>query len=263
MKTTTHTDAASWTIACALFAAADCYRKYAAEAGNVRIEKQFEDQAREADRFAALFEQSDGFVLSAPDDAERIIYKGQIVGNGDWIVTVRSIDAAGDLETARPLDLRLGLACHSPTGFAWGYVGSGPAQLALALLADALDDDDRAVKLYQRYHSRHVGHWPQDKGWQKTKAEIVAEVVALEADQKVVTAHQAPNWQAIFQSMNGPADRPWLDYCREPVSDPAKAEPLMHALSARTGLPIRVKVENWNSGKEKLVRFGDWPDLAA
>ena len=25
---------------------------------------------------------------------------------------------------------------HSPTGFAWGYGGSGPAQLALAILID-------------------------------------------------------------------------------------------------------------------------------
>jgi len=26
---------------------------------------------------------------------------------------------------------------HSPTGFNWGYIGSGPSQLALALLLDA------------------------------------------------------------------------------------------------------------------------------
>jgi len=34
----------------------------------------------------------------------------------------------------RRLPLRLDLVNHSPTGFAWGYEGSGPAQLALALL---------------------------------------------------------------------------------------------------------------------------------
>jgi hypothetical protein len=28
--------------------------------------------------------------------------------------------------------------CHSPTGFNWGYGGSGPADLALAILCDAL-----------------------------------------------------------------------------------------------------------------------------
>ncbi len=31
----------------------------------------------------------------------------------------------------------LEVACHSPVGFEWGYQGSGPAQLALAILLDA------------------------------------------------------------------------------------------------------------------------------
>ena len=31
--------------------------------------------------------------------------------------------------------LRLDLVNHSPTGFEWGYGGSGPAQLAVAMLA--------------------------------------------------------------------------------------------------------------------------------
>ncbi len=43
------------------------------------------------------------------------------------------------------LDLRLGLHNHSPDGFDWGYQGSGPAQLTLALVADALGDDARAT----------------------------------------------------------------------------------------------------------------------
>lgn len=47
----------------------------------------------------------------------------------------------------RPLPLRLDLVNHSPTGFAWGYCGSGPAQLALAIPADATGDDDLAVRL--------------------------------------------------------------------------------------------------------------------
>jgi hypothetical protein len=43
---------------------------------------------------------------------------------------------------AEPLALRLELARHSPTGFEWGYGGSGPAQLSLAILADRWRDDD-------------------------------------------------------------------------------------------------------------------------
>ena len=34
----------------------------------------------------------------------------------------------------RALRLRLDLFNHSPTGFEWGYAGSGPVQLALAIL---------------------------------------------------------------------------------------------------------------------------------
>lgn len=34
----------------------------------------------------------------------------------------------------RSLNPRLDLFNHSPTGFEWGYGGSGPAQLALAIL---------------------------------------------------------------------------------------------------------------------------------
>jgi hypothetical protein len=39
----------------------------------------------------------------------------------------------------RPLALRLDLVDHSPTGFEWRFRGSGPAQLALAILADHVD----------------------------------------------------------------------------------------------------------------------------
>jgi hypothetical protein len=63
------------------------------------------------------------------------------------------------------LPLRLDLSNHSPTGFSWGYSGSGPTQLALALCADVLGDDVRALKLHQRFKFRHVAGWPADEAW--------------------------------------------------------------------------------------------------
>ena len=45
----------------------------------------------------------------------------------------------------QPLNQRLDLWNHSPTGFECGYSGSGPAQLALALLAEHLNNDEQAV----------------------------------------------------------------------------------------------------------------------
>ena len=63
------------------------------------------------------------------------------------------------------LDPRLDLRNHSPSGFEWHYNGSGPAQLALALLADALGDDERAQASYQDFKFRVVARLP-DHGWE-------------------------------------------------------------------------------------------------
>lgn len=45
------------------------------------------------------------------------------------------------------LSLRTDLVNHSPTGFSWGYGGSGTSQLALAITAHALGDE-RALDNY-------------------------------------------------------------------------------------------------------------------
>ncbi len=60
------------------------------------------------------------------------------------------------------LDPRLDLANKSPSGFAWGYNGSGPAQLALAILADHLGDDDTALRLYQNFKSAFIATTPEE-----------------------------------------------------------------------------------------------------
>jgi len=63
-----------------------------------------------------------------------------------------------------PLAARLDLCNHSPTGFGWGYAGSGPAQLALAILAHHLGDDRRALQLYQQYQLDVIAALPYE-GW--------------------------------------------------------------------------------------------------
>ena len=40
---------------------------------------------------------------------------------------------------------------HSPDGFEWGYGGSGPSQLSLAIMLEATDDDRKALNLYQGF----------------------------------------------------------------------------------------------------------------
>jgi hypothetical protein len=70
-----------------------------------------------------------------------------------------------------PLSPRLDLRNHSPTGFSWAYPGSGPAQLALAILADHLGDDEQALDLYQRFKWQVVVSLPW-KRWKLNGSEI-------------------------------------------------------------------------------------------
>lgn len=81
--------------------------------------------------------------------------------------------------TGAPLAPRLDLHNHSPTGFEWGYGGSGPAQLALALCADALGDDQRALATYQRFKFAVVASLPK-AGWTLTRDDVVNAVAAIE-----------------------------------------------------------------------------------
>ena len=51
-----------------------------------------------------------------------------------------------------PLAPSLAICNHSPDGFQWGYRGSGPAQLALAILLDATNGDQAIAELaYQDF----------------------------------------------------------------------------------------------------------------
>ena len=77
-----------------------------------------------------------------------------------------------------PLNPRLDLWNHSPTGFEWGYGGSGPAQLALALLADCLGNDEQAVQLHQEFKRQVVANL-EGHGWIMTSHEIRARVNRL------------------------------------------------------------------------------------
>jgi len=79
------------------------------------------------------------------------------------------------------LNPRLDLWEHSPDGVNWGYNGSGPAQLSLALLADATGDDQQAARLYQKFKFRVVSRLMD--GWKMTDKEIqqiIRTIVATE-----------------------------------------------------------------------------------
>lgn len=52
---------------------------------------------------------------------------------------------------ARPLPVGLQYVNHSPNGFEWGYLGSGPAQLSFAILLDHFGDPGPARAFYQAF----------------------------------------------------------------------------------------------------------------
>jgi hypothetical protein len=80
------------------------------------------------------------------------------------------------------LPMRLELANHSPTGFEWGYGGSGPAQLALALLADCLKDHELALRFYQSFKWRVTSVLPHSS-WSLSEVQVKAAVAAIEQDE--------------------------------------------------------------------------------
>ena len=83
----------------------------------------------------------------------------------------RTADGCTVTVNGKPLPLGLEVWNHSPTGLEWGYAGSGPAQLALALLLDHLRDRRRAVEFHQRFKFAVVARLPRD-GWELTSTEI-------------------------------------------------------------------------------------------
>ena len=90
-------------------------------------------------------------------------YRGVVDPEDDYRVVVIRPDGS-TLDPARSL----ALASHSPDGFAWGYDGSGPAQLALAMLLDHGVEDDRALRLYQAFKADIVARlapWPDPEPW--------------------------------------------------------------------------------------------------
>jgi len=77
----------------------------------------------------------------------------------------------GELLDRRDESPRLDIANHSPTSLNWGYCGSGPHQLAIALLADAVDDGV-ADRLAGRFKFDVIGGLPDS--WSLTREDIVA-----------------------------------------------------------------------------------------
>ena len=81
--------------------------------------------------------------------------RGMAVIRGTWEMGQVWID---DRELLPERSLRV--RNHSPTGFSWGYGGSGPAQLALALLLE-ITTEEMAILWYQEIKRQVIAKLPQ------------------------------------------------------------------------------------------------------
>lgn len=78
----------------------------------------------------------------------------------------------------RPLDPRRDLKAYSLNSFEWGYEGAESMQLALALIADAVDDET-ALALAEAFMRDITANF--DNEWQISRGQVRAAVAALEA----------------------------------------------------------------------------------
>jgi hypothetical protein len=106
-------------------------------------------------------------------EEERVVWEnGRPVRKFDpYVVTVNN---------GPRLNPRFDLVRHSPDGFAWGYGGSGPAQLAFAILCD-LYGEETARNFYQDFKDKVVSRLHPDK-WRLTEAEIFSVLVEIQSE---------------------------------------------------------------------------------
>ena len=85
----------------------------------------------------------------------------------------RTIDGIMVTVDGEPLDTRYDLGQFTDLGFEWSYEGDSPRQLALALIADCIGDDD-ARNLSTVFMTRVIAELDND--WQLSEEDIRREV---------------------------------------------------------------------------------------
>jgi hypothetical protein len=72
-----------------------------------------------------------------------------------------------------PLDQCSEYVNHSALGFSWGYGGSGPAQLALALIVDAVGRPDVARRFYQDFKWAFISRLDSESNHEFTVGDVI------------------------------------------------------------------------------------------
>jgi|TARA_B100002003_G_scaffold217191_1_gene217237 hypothetical protein len=92
----------------------------------------------------------------------------------------RTMDGIQVTVDGAPLPERTDIVALTDTGFEWTYEGSSPTQLALALLADHLGDDTKALALHEVFMRVVVANFGNE--WEMTGDDIDAALAAISSE---------------------------------------------------------------------------------
>lgn len=106
---------------------------------------------------------------SSPNPPETLYYADRVTDGGPQPVYKSNMPDGDPIELS-PIPSQE-LYNHSPDGFQWGYGGSGPAQLALALLLDATGSPEITLAFYQAFKWEKVAGWGDS--WSITRGSIL------------------------------------------------------------------------------------------
>lgn len=90
----------------------------------------------------------------------------------------RAFDGLDVRVDGAPLDPRFDLQTYSKNGFEWSFEGAEPQQLALAILADATDQET-ALRLSGPFMAAIVANFDND--WEMTEEDVQAAVRSLDS----------------------------------------------------------------------------------
>jgi Family of unknown function (DUF6166) len=97
------------------------------------------------------------------------IYKGERISQngGDTIVTVDG----KPLENPDP---------REPRDYEWGYAGTGPGNLARAILIDCLGDKSRVERVRLQFLQSIISQLPRQNSWTLTEQGVLDAVAEIE-----------------------------------------------------------------------------------
>lgn len=93
--------------------------------------------------------------------------------DGETTVTVHRVEIGGKGESTKPLPMTYRAEKKSPSGFAWGYGGSGPHALAHSILAYVFDDNV-ADQYMDRFVWTVIAGLDQNAGFVLTADQVIS-----------------------------------------------------------------------------------------